>query len=381
MKRQIPSSSDNDDVKYWLALSFIKDIGPITVKRLLSVFHSPKRILEASPNELKDIVDISKLKTKKIYEFEEWNRVEQEMQKTREHNFRLIKYTDSEYPENLRQIEDSPIILYVKGSFRKEDKYAVAIVGSRNMSAYGRRITEAIASELALYGITIISGMARGIDTVSHESALKAGGRSIAVLGCGLDNPYPPENTGLFESLSHSGCVISEFPLKTPPNRENFPKRNRLISGLSLGVIVAEAAINSGSLITANYALEQNREVFSIPGNITSRNSEGTNVLIKKGAKLVQKVEDILEEIAPHLKGLLHSTKVTSQEILSKNPDGLEITDEEKAICNILGSEPKHIDTIARESKIQTSRLLGLLLGLEIKNIVKQADGKRFYMI
>lgn len=369
-----------DDLRYWLALSFIKDVGPITIKRLLSVFHSPQGVLRATFNELRDIDDISEQRAKRIYEFNEWKKVEQEINAIKNSAIRIIKYTDDDYPENLRQIEDSPILLYVKGSLVKEDKYAVAMVGSRNMTPYGKKITEAIASELASYGLTIVSGMARGIDAVSHISALKAGGRSIAVLGSGLDNPYPPENMKLFESLSNNGCVISEFPLGTPPNKENFPKRNRLISGLSLGVIVVEAAINSGSLITANYALEQNREVFAIPGNISSRNSEGTNALIKKGAKLVQKVDDILEEITPHLKGFLCSAK-NSGGIFSENPHGLEITDEEKAICNILGSEPKHIDLIAREINIQPARLLGLLLSLEIKGIVKQAEGKRFYII
>ncbi len=370
-----------DDLKYWLALSFIKDTGPITVKRLLSTFHSPQRILKASLNELRDVEDISELRARRIHEFDSWNMVEEEMEKIKDHDIRIITYADSEYPENLRHIDDSPIILYAKGNFIKEDKYAVAMVGSRNMTEYGKKITEIITSELASFRISVVSGMARGIDTVSHKGALNADGRSIAVLGCGLDNPYPPENKELFESLSNNGCVISEFPLGTPPNKENFPKRNRLISGLSLGVVVVEATINSGSLITANCALQQNREVFAIPGNVTSRNSEGTNALIKKGAKLVQKVEDILEEIAPHLKGLLCSSKNISGEIFSKNPNGLEITDEEKAICNILSSEPKHIDAISRETKIRTSRLLGMLLGLEIKDVVKQAEGKRFYIL
>lgn len=380
MKKQT-SSRTNDDLKYWLALTFIKDVGPITAKRLLSTFHSPQKIFESGFNELKDIEEISDSKAKNIYEFDSWNTVEKEIEAIKNYDLRIIKYTDREYPENLRQIDDSPILLYAKGRFLKEDKYAIAMVGSRNMTEYGKKITGIIASELSSYGLTVVSGMARGIDTLSHKGALKAGGRSIAVLGCGLDSPYPPENIELFEELSNNGCVISEFPLGTPPNKENFPKRNRLISGLSLGVLVVEATIKSGSLITANYALEQGRDVFAIPGSITSRNSEGTNTLIKKGAKLVQRVDDILEEIAPQLKDLIDSSKNTSGKILSKNIDGLEITDEEKAICNILGSEPKHIDLISREIKMQPARLLGLLLGLEIKGIVKQTEGKRFYIL
>lgn len=372
-----------DDLKYWLALTLIKDIGPVTAKRLLSAFRTPKRVFEASPNELKDVEGINGSKINGISEFNSWDKVEKEINEINGHNVRIIRYTDEEYPESLRHIDDSPVILYVRGSFIKKDKYAVAIVGSRNMTPYGKKITETIASDLALCGITIVSGMARGIDAISHKSALKANGRSIAVLGSGLDNPYPPENKGLFDELSEKGCVISEFPMGTPPNKENFPQRNRLISGLSLGVLVVEAAARSGSLITASCALDQGKDVFAVPGNITSTNSEGTHELIKKGAKLVQKAEDILEEIAPHLKGLRGSG--LSGESLSANLpinlNGLEINDEEKAICNILGSEPKHIDIISREAGMQAGRVLGILLGLEIKGIVKQSEGKRFYIL
>ncbi len=374
-----------DDLKYWLALTLIKDIGPVTAKRLLSALGTPKRVFDSSANELKNIEGINDSKIRGISEFNSWDEVEKEIDEIKSHNVRIIRYTDEEYPESLRYIDDSPVILYVRGSFIKKDKYAVAIVGSRNMTPYGKKITETIASELALCGITIVSGMARGIDAISHKSALKANGRSIAVLGSGLDNPYPPENKGLFDELSEKGCVISEFPMGTPPNKENFPQRNRLISGLSLGVLVVEAAARSGSLITAGCALDQGKDVFAVPGSITSSNSEGTNELIKKGAKLVQKAEDILEDIAPHLKGLRGSANGLSGESLSVNLpinlNGLEINDEEKAICNILGSEPKHIDIISREAGMQAGRVLGILLGLEIKGIVKQSEGKRFYIL
>ncbi|MDI6727433.1 MAG: DNA-processing protein DprA [Thermodesulfovibrionales bacterium] len=370
-----------DDLKYWLALTLIKDIGPVTAKRLLSAFRTPKRVFEASPNELKDVEGINGSKINGISEFNSWDKVEKEINEINGHNVRIIRYTDEEYPESLRHIDDSPVILYVRGSFIKKDKYAVAIVGSRNMTPYGKKVTETIASELALCGITIVSGMARGIDATSHKSALKANGRSIAVLGSGLDNPYPPENKGLFNELSEKGCVISEFPMGTPPNKENFPQRNRLISGLSLGVLVVEAAARSGSLITAGCALDQGKDVFAVPGSITSANSEGTHELIKKGAKLVQKAEDILEDIAPHLKGLRGSANGLSEENLSVNLNGLEINDEEKAICNLLGSEPKHIDIISREAEMHAGRALGILLGLEIKGIVKQSEGKRFYIL
>ncbi|HAK88932.1 MAG: DNA protecting protein DprA [Nitrospirae bacterium GWB2_47_37] len=372
---------DSDDLKYWLALSLIDDVGPVTARRLLSAFRSPKKILEAKIAELRGVENISEAKAKKIAGFDSWDAVEKAIVTAKEYGIRIIKYTDGEYPENLRQIEDSPVLLYCKGRLEKEDRYAIAIVGSRNMTPYGQKIAESIASGLASYGLTIVSGMARGIDTCSHKGALKAKGRSIAVLGNGLDNPYPPENAALFDELSNNGCVISEFPPGTPPNRENFPQRNRLISGLSLGVLVVEATVKSGSLITAGHALEQGKEIFAVPGSITSGNSEGTNALIKKGAKLVQKADDILEELAPQIKGLLKgSHRDVSEKNLLVNISGLEITGEEKAICNILGSEPRHVDEIARETRIPSAKLLGLLLTLELKGIIKQAEGKRFHM-
>ena len=378
--------TDNNELKYLVALSFIKDIGPVTTRRLLSVFHTPENIFRASDPELRGAGNVKESKTTAIKEFASWDRVEREIEAAKKHGFRIIKFSDREYPEPLKQIESAPLLLYVKGDLIEEDRYAIAMVGSRRMTEYGRNVAESIAFNLASCGLTIVSGMARGIDTVSHKGALKAGGRSIAVLGCGLDTPYPSENTGLYEEIAGSGCVISEFPLGTPPNRENFPRRNRLISGLSLGVLVVEAANNSGSLITANYALEQGRDVFAVPGIITSKHFEGTNTLIKKGAKLVQKSEDILEELSPLLKGLLQCSKSgVPCNSIAKRPawkaEGLEINDEEKALCIFLGEETKHIDVISRESKIAPAKLLGLLLGLEIKGLVRQADGKRFYIV
>ena len=364
----------DDDLKYWLALSFVKDIGPVTIKKLLSAFKSPKRIFEVGFNELKDIEEISEARAKKISEFNSWKRVEKELDLIKRHKVKIIKYTDKDYPESLRNINDSPVMLYLKGDFKEQDRCAIAIVGSRNMSEYGAKIAEKLSHELASCGITIVSGMARGIDTVSHRGALKSGGRSIAILGCGLDRSYPPENIKLFEAISVSGCIISEFPMGTPPYKENFPKRNRLISGISLGVIVVEATINSGSLITAYHALEQGKEVFAVPGSIFSKTSEGTNELIKKGAKLVQKAEDILEELPFSLKGYLRTFNKKS----IANLDKLEINDEEKALCNILENEPLHIDVIARKAKIQHAKLLHLLLNLEIKGVVKQSEGNRY---
>ncbi|NTU41943.1 MAG: DNA-processing protein DprA, partial [Nitrospirales bacterium] len=219
---------NNDDLIHWLALSFVKEIGPVTVKKLLSVFHTPEKIFRATLSELREVEAVGESRAKGIREFRSWHMVEKEIKSAHSRGIRIISYTDEDYPSCLRELEDSPVVLYLKGDLTAEDRYAVAIVGSRLMTDYGRTVTEGIASGLAVAGITVISGMARGIDTVAHKEALRSGGRSIAVLGCGLDRPYPPENRILSEEISRSGCVISEFPLGTPPNRENFPKRNRL---------------------------------------------------------------------------------------------------------------------------------------------------------
>lgn len=362
-----------DDLKYWLALNRIKEIGPIISKRLISVFQSPEEIFKASYKSLLSLQDIGHVRAKGITEFDQWDDIEREIMEIKKNNIKVIKYSDSEYPEALKNIEDAPILLYCVGELSEDDRYAIAIVGSRQMSSYGRAVAEKLAYELASLGITIVSGMARGIDSVAHKGALRVKGRSIAVLGSGIDNLYPTENKDLFNEISSSGAVISEFSLGTPPNKENFPKRNRLISGLSLGVIVVEATINSGSLITANYALEQGREVFAVPGSIFSKNSEGTNLLIKKGAKPINKVEDVIEELAPKLKRLVISSSVSNEKKTL-----LEINDEEKAICNILSEEPKHIDNISRELNMPVAQLSGMLLSLELKGVVRQLDGKRF---
>jgi DNA processing protein len=382
--RSTRKPAHRDDLRCLLAFSFIKDVGPVTIKRLLAAFPSAESIFEASFEELRRTVDIKEVQARRIADFAAWDLVDKELEQAEQKQIKIIACTDNDYPEALRAIDGTPPVLYMKGSIQKDDTFALAMVGSRMMSDYGRMVAHTLSFELASRGLTIVSGMARGIDTVSHKGALKAGGRSIAVLGCGLDRPYPPENAGLFEELSLSGCVISEFPLGTPPNRENFPQRNRVISGLSLGVLVVEATRDSGSLITAQYALDQGKEVFAVPGKITTKTSDGTNALIKKGARPVHTAEDIIEELSSLLKGLLRSRSNSSEQSNQQPSDmlsGLEISDEERAICTVLDDEPKHIDVIARELAMAPSKLLGLLLALELKGIVKQTEGKNFHIL
>ena len=359
------------DLRYWIALSVVPDIGPVYARKLLSMFKTPEKIFDAEMDDLLSLEGIGINRAKSIKEFSLWEVVDKQIKVLEEKDINIVSLHGFSYPEMLREIEDAPVVLYMKGDLQPQDRYAIAIVGSRKPTPYGTSVAENISGELASMGFTIVSGMARGIDSISHKGALRAGGRTIAALGSGLDVPYPSENKGLMDKIAVSGCVISEFPPGTSPDRENFPRRNRIISGLSLGVLVIEATSDSGSLITTGYALEQGREVFAVPGNITASNSVGTNELIKRGAILTRRAEDIVEELAPVLKGFIRS----------KEKAKIEVTDEEKNLCNILSGEPKHIDSISRESGLPTSKVLEILLGLELKGAIKQTMGNRFCLV
>jgi len=358
------------DIKSWIGLSMVHEIGPVTSRKLLAAFGSPEDIFKAGTDDLLSLGGISRERAENIRKFRQWDAAEKYISALEKNEIAAVTYQDALYPEVLKSLEDAPVVLYMKGEYHPDDRFAIGMVGSRNHTPYGEAVTQRIANELSLAGFTVISGLARGVDTLSHKSALAAGGRTIAVLGSGLDICYPAENRRLAERIASSGCVISEFLPGTLPNRENFPRRNRLISGLSLGILVVEAADRSGSLITAGYALEQNKEVFAVPGNITSRNSEGTNKLIKQGAKIVLNTDDIIEELAPVLKGYIRA----------KQKESAPLEGEENRLCSMLSREPKHVDLISRESGMSVNQLLNLLLSLELKGIVKQASGKRFYI-
>lgn len=358
------------DIRYWIGLSLIPDVGPVMSRRLIGVMGSPENVFKAGVEDLLSIKGLTREKAERIKGFSLWDSIERQFRVLEKKGIRAVGYDDPSYPEPLKETEGAPVVLYMKGDYLKEDRYAVAVVGSRRHTDYGEFVADKISSELASAGFSIISGMARGIDTISHRSALSSGGRTIAVLGSGLDVYYPAENRGLMERIITSGCAVSEFPPGTRPLKENFPRRNRLISGLSLGVLVVEATADSGSLITARYALEQNREVFAVPGKISSENSAGTNRLIKEGAKIVLGTEDIIEELAPVLKGF----------IKSKDRQHPDMSEDEERICGILGREPKHIDLLSRETTMPVHKILELLLSLELKGIVRQTAGKKFFL-
>ena len=257
----------------WIALAAVPEVGPVTFRKLISLYGEPSSVFEAPLEELSSIEGVGQKKAKNIKGFSGWKDAEKEVRLLTQCNARVLTFPSPEYPALLRQIEDAPAILYVRGTTQDEDRFAIALVGSRRYTPYGKLVAEKLSSELSESGFTIVSGMARGIDTIAHTNAITSGGRTIAVLGSGIDRAYPPENRGLMEKIAGSGYVVTEFACGTEPNRENFPRRNRLISGLSMGVVVVEAAAGSGALITATSALEQNREVFAVPGNITSLNS------------------------------------------------------------------------------------------------------------
>lgn len=360
-----------EDIRAALALQMIKDIGPATAKTLIDAIGSPSEVFGVDMDVLRAVDRLRATRAENIRSFDAWDDVDTILDECRKKSINLTYYGADDYPELLGQITDPPSIIYFRGSLVPQDKYAVSMVGSRRASSYGKSVARYISEQLSSMGFTIVSGMARGIDSISHRGALRKDGRTIAVLGSGIDVIYPPENRDLYDRISRSGSVISEFPLTTAPHKENFPRRNRVISGLSLGVIVVEASKGSGTLITAMSALEQNRDVFAVPGNINSGNSYGTNELIKGGAKVLTRPDDVVEELGHQLKGFIKTEK----------REKIDITTEEKQICDILSGEPVHIDDITRRSGYPSSKILGLLLGLELKSVVGQVEGKKFFLM
>lgn len=279
-----------------LVLNALPELGSVRIRKLIDYFGSGEKVLSASISALIEVEGIGRKIANNIISWEKYFDLKKECELIEKYKVRIITINQPEYPALLKEIYDPPIVLYVKGAFKEEDKNSLAIVGSRRASYYGINTARRLARELSCRGFTIVSGFARGVDTAAHEGAIQGNGRTIAVFGCGIDRIYPPENEKMADKIVSHGVVISEFPFGTPPLKENFPKRNRVISGLVLGVVVVEAGRHSGSLITARLAAEQGREVFSVPGRIDAVTSHGANMLIKYGAKPVLDVEDILEE-------------------------------------------------------------------------------------
>lgn len=354
----------------WIGLNSIPGVGRTTFRKLVSRFGSPEQALSASEQELRETGGLSDALIGELQAYPWREYAEKELAKARNADVAIVTTEDAAYPGHLRNSPDPPLYLYVKGALLPADANAVAIVGTRKPTHYGLTMTHRIAYELASAGLTIVSGMARGIDTQAHRGALAAKGRTIAVLGSGIDVAYPPENKGLMKQISCSGAVVAENPFGTKPEAGYFPARNRIISGLSQGTVIIEAAEDSGSLITAEYTMKQGRLLFALPGNIGSPNSRGPNNLIKEGALLVERAEDILKA----LKLTAARDKKTDPEPAPRIP----LSREEETVFRCITNEPKHIDLIMTETGATPGKISGVLITLELKGLAKQLPGKFF---
>lgn len=373
-------------MKDWIALNMTPGVGPRVTARLLEHFGSAEAIFDAPRRELA-LARLAPETVESIVSREFHARAETEIERVRKAGGDILVLDDGVYPALLRETYDPPVVLYVKGAWAEcLDGPCVAIVGSRRCSTYGQNAALMLARELAQRGVTIISGLARGIDAAAHRGALEAGGRTVGVMGTGLDNIYPRDHKKLAQDiLNCAGALVTQFPLDTPPVSENFPYRNRVISGLSLGVLVVEAAENSGSLITARLAIEQNREVFAVPGNITSRNSFGTNYLIKgAGAKLVQQWQDIASELPAEIAAQLLPPPSRKSKKKGELLDQLklsppDLSDHERVVFKLLSTDtPQQIDTLAETTKFSITQLTSALLTLEMRELIRALPGKCF---
>ena len=356
----------------WLSLKYVPGIGDLLYRRLVDRFNTPSAVFKAAretPVRLQEVDGISDRLIKAIGRFTINDKIKREVNQVEKKGFKIITMADQTYPSLLLEISDPPPYLYLAGSLPSTMKN-IAMVGSRNATTYGIAATRKLSTDLAARGAVIISGMALGIDTAAHEGALMGNGKTVAVLGSGLSKIYPVQNCRLFERIIENGGVVSEFPLTAGPEAHHFPRRNRIISGMSLGTVVVEATRRSCSLITARLAAEQNRDVFAVPGSIQSFKSTGTHTLIKQGAKLVENAQDVIEEF-PRFFG--PSSKSGPQR---ESPP--ELTDDEKLIFDTLDAYPIHIDELVRRTEIDAGRLSSLLMQLELKGLVSQAPGKMF---
>ncbi len=367
----------------WISLNMTPQIGPRAATKLLEKFGSAENVFHARRQELESL-RLRPESIESILKREFHERAEEELAKTRELGGDVLILDDGSYPYLLREIADPPITLYVKGDWQAcFDAPCIGVVGSRKCSTYGENASEMLSRDLAANGVCVVSGLARGIDTAAHRGAIAGKGRTIAVLGTGIDQVYPKENAKLVDQILESGgAIVSQFPLTTPPLRDNFPYRNRIISGLSLGVLLVEASERSGSLITARLAMEQNREVLAVPGNITSKNSFGTNYLIKSGAKLVQQWQDVVSELPVEISAALLPPKIDGAKASeTKQPElaPANLTENERKIWQKLSAdEAKHIDNLLEESGLSFGDLSAALLGLDMRELIRALPGKNY---
>lgn len=357
-----------------MALNMIEGVGPIRVRQLLAHFGEATSILSAGEESLTRVQGIGRDMAGAIARWESAVDLPGELDRVREFGCHVISQADDVYPRWLREIYDPPIVLYVRGKLREQDANSIALVGSRMTTHYGNETARRLGYQLALGGVTVVSGGARGIDTAAHHGALSGRGRTIAVLGSGINLIIPPENASLFERISESGAVISQFPFNRKADRQSFPIRNRIVAGMTMGTVVVEAAKRSGALITADFAVEQGRQVFAVPGRIDSPRSKGCHNLIKNGAKLCESVEDILSEFE-----WLFPTSNHPRD--DAPPPAMSLTTNEEKILVAIGDEERDIDSIIRQTTLSSAAVSVALLGLEMKKLVRQLPGKVFTRI
>jgi DNA processing protein len=361
----------------WMALRGISGIGPVLFHRLVQAFGSPAQVFQTPFTELRVLRGVSEALAQSILGFRSWDRVEEHLSRLKAFGAEILTLDDPGYPVRLLEIPFPPPLIFVKGEIKPEDGQALAIVGTRNASYYGKKVCRSLAKELARRGVTIVSGLARGIDTVAHQGALEGGGRTLAVLGCGLDVVYPPENLELYGRIQESGALISEYSLGTRPEAHNFPRRNRIISGLALGVLVVEAGVKSGTQITAQCALEQNREVMAVPGPINSPTSAGPHRLIQHGAKLVQDVDDILAELPRIGAPVKAKAGAAPESPFGPRPTLFRVDD---PLLPLLGAEPLQLEELVQASHLPASDVMSRLTLLELQGLVRELPGKCYVL-
>jgi DNA processing protein len=379
-----PRKIQNEKMISWIALNMTPGVGPRAATKLLERFGSADAVFHGRRTELESL-RMRPETTESIIKREFFDKAEKELDRVKQLGGDVLILDDGSYPALLREIDDPPPVLYVKGDWQAcFDQPCVGVIGSRQCSTYGENASEMLSRDLASRGITVASGLARGIDTAAHRGAIRGHGRTIAVMGTGIDSVYPRENNRLVrEILASGGCLVSQFPLGTPPLKDNFPYRNRIISGLSLGVLIVEASERSGSLITARLASEQNREVMAVPGNITSGVSFGTNYLIKSGAKLVQQWQDIVAELPSEIAATILPPKIDSSraEPARRQPELIpaDLSDNEKRVWTLLAADdPTHIDVLLESSGLSFGDLNNALVGLDIRDLIRVLPGKHY---
>ncbi len=353
-----------------VALNMVPNVGPMRMRKMLEVFETPDRILLARPNALRAVDGIGEELAQTIADWEKHVDLGAELKRIEAFGAHVVTQASPEYPRELREIYNPPILLYVWGTLTERDHRAISVVGSRKTSHYGLESAKRLSYQLAYAGLTVVSGLARGIDTAAHQGALAAGGRTVAVIGSGLMELYPPENLGLAEKIAQSGAVVSEFPMTMPPDRKTFPYRNRIVAGWGAGLLVVEAGLNSGALITAGQALEHGRLVYAVPGQIDRPTSMGSNKLIQQGAKLVMSASDILDD--------LHSLFPQTPAERAAHAAPPTLSADEQTLFDVLDSTETALDTLVTRTGLPAARVSTSLLTLEMKRLVKQLPGQHF---